>query len=257
MVSKMAYEDLVEIDQKLHADYELSLRDDELVFSQNNKCAYSIDLPVARTCRPTSVCAEYCYGCLENRFHADRLTVLRKHLRVLRYMSESDPLQAADRIVKEYKAKHMQCLRWCGVGDLTMEVVRVVNTIAVHHPEVIQWVVSRKPDLLAQIVRGAPCVRMMLSLDSSAESMAARAEIGRHQIPNLKLSYLRVHPEEDVLGAHVVYDLHPGYPPPPSPAFVCPADSGHFPSKKWACLRPQGPDQSDARSGRCGWRCTR
>ena len=251
----MAYKDLVEIDQKLHCDYELTLGESEPVISQNNKCGYSIDLPIARTCHPTSVCAEYCYVCLENRFHADWLTVQRKHLRVLRYLQDSHPHQAADRIVKEYQARRMQCLRWCGVGDLTMEVVREINTIAVHHPEVIQWVVSRRPDLLAQIVRGAPYVRMMFSMDNSAESMAARVEIGRHDIPGLKLLYLRVHPDEDVLGAHVVYDLHPGYPSPPAPAFACPVDAGRYPVKKRACLHPGGQGGATSGPGRCGWRC--
>jgi len=241
----MSYEDLKEIDDKFHADYNQPLGDHETIFSSNNKLRWSIDFPIARTCMGrTPVCSAACYGTKKGRPQARNLDVLEKHLRVLHYFRNVDCDVVAQRIVKGYEAKRLQCLRWCGVGDLTIEAVRVINTIAREHSQVRQWVVSRIPHLLAQVDRSAQNVSLMFSTDGSLESALALEEMARYQHQLVKISYLRVAPDEEIPDVDVVFDAEKGFPAHPPPLFGCPGDSGAFGNKAGACMA-------------CHWHCLR
>jgi hypothetical protein len=241
----MPYKDLKKIDDKLHAGYDERLGDHESIFSTNTKTKWSIDFPIARTCQGrTPICSAVCYGARKGAPQAANLEVLEKQLRVLRFFEETDSDVVTHRIMSEHESKRMECLRWCAVGDLTFEAVRVINRLGREYPLVRQWIVTRIPWLAAQISRDAPNLRVMFSLDGSAESALALAEIAQHQHPLVRYSFLRLDPDEPTMGADVVFDLRKGLAPPPPPAFICPADSGRFDHKKNACTR-------------CGWRCAR
>lgn len=240
----MSFFDLQTYDEKLLADYCKPLGAGEL-FSSNTKCGRSIDFPIARTCRPTPICAELCYGSKRSSPQGRDISVLERQLRVLHFFRRTDPIEAAHRVVKE--AGNVSCIRWCGVGDLEVEVVRAINVIANQYPLRLQWVVTRKPEMAARIVRGTDSVFVMFSLDGSHDSRKRLAEMARHQHPRVYYSFLRRYPDEDTLGAVVVFDAVPGM-PAPAQGFQCPADAGRFRNgkgkrtKKHACER-------------CGWRC--
>lgn len=220
-------------------DYEESLTDHASVFSTNNKCRFSIDLPICLTCRPTSVCRALCYGFGPGHPQGQNIDVLRKQARVLNFLRFTSPEAAAARIYHECKRKHMNFLRWCGVGDLIPEAVVVINTLSRLHPELTQWIVTRKPELAAHVTRAAPNLYLMFSLDaSSADSRQRMHQMARHQHPRLYYSYLRQHPGEvPILPARIIYDYKKHSDGAVRSKFVCPADMGIYKNKKRACAR--------------------
>lgn len=233
----MPYRDLANIDRRLLVDYDEPLQPDKSVFSTNTKLGFSIDFPIARTCRPTPICAEHCYGSRSGAPQSKDLDALRKQIRVYHYVKHVDPIVASQRIVAEYDKKHLTFLRWCGVGDLFPEAVRLINTIARLYPRVVQWVVTRRPEYAAKINRTSQNVFVMFSLDATADSRRRMAEAAQLQHARLYFSFLRTHPDDDTLGARVVFNeqrTH-GLPNDHSPT-VCPADAGLI-DFKGACAR--------------------
>lgn len=202
----------------------------EAVCSWNTKTGFSVNFPIAGTCRPTSVCAELCYGARAGR-PVTWNKALAKYIRVHEYFLATPPEEIADRIAREYERRKMEFLRWNGVGDLFPRSVQVVNAIAERHPHIVLWVATRIPDMARLITRKSEGVYLQFSLDGSAECRKRRTAIARSRHPRLYYSFLRRSMDEDTMGARVIYNAQQ-YKKKlliDDPHTVCPADGGTLP----------------------------
>lgn len=141
-----------------------------LYVSTNDKTGYSINTPIAETCRPTEACAKYCYG---NTGRISMSGALRRQyenfvrFQTLERASKRDLEDEADRV---FHAVYPQqtFLRFFGVGDLTPGAVRLINVLAKRHPRLALWVATRKLELAKKLVR-SPNLHIMVSLDASTK----------------------------------------------------------------------------------------
>jgi len=139
------------------------------LLSGNKVTGFSVNFPIANTCRPSKVCIETCYYATGGTAWNNSL---RKQLWLMNYCREN-PSQFAEDIVKEYNKQDLDYLRWNGGGDLFEESVDAVNYIGRNHPNVVLWVVTRKADMAA-LVENHPNVHLHFSLD--AHSLERRDE---------------------------------------------------------------------------------
>ncbi len=121
----LAIQKLVEKTNRVVTDKLQTLRDNELICSQNIKTGWSVNLPIHGTCRPTKVCARLCYGVLPGKPIAWEKSLMKQH-RLLQYVRTNSPQVVADRIYKEYAKKEMTFIRWNGWADLIPETVAVI-----------------------------------------------------------------------------------------------------------------------------------
>lgn len=128
--------------------------------SGNKVSGYSVNFPIAGTCRPSKLCIETCYYASGGTSWDNSL---RKQIWMHNFCSDN-PIAFAENIVKEYKKKKLDFLRWNGGGDLFKESVEAVNYIGRNHPDVVLWVVSRIPEMVA-LVEDHPSVHLHFSLD--------------------------------------------------------------------------------------------
>jgi hypothetical protein len=214
-----------------------SLAPRESILSTNLKTFFSVNLPVAFTCRPTPLCLLYCYAAIRGK-PARWLKVLRKQLRVLRYFETTEPRIAAARIYHEYVKHRLRVLVWNGIGDLIPETVAVINAIARLYPEVVQKVSTRKPELATALDRGAANLYVALSLDRSEDSARRWEAMKMARHPRVFPVFVRLHTNDHTMGARIVMnakqrrlDL-----PYDDPTTICPADAGQI-EDKGACAR--------------------
>jgi hypothetical protein len=124
-----------------------SLRHGECPFSTNKVTRYSLNYPIAKTCRPTTVCAKTCY------FGAGPATwpaSLQKQARLYN-STVADPAGTAEAIVEWTRRLKLSFVRWNGGGDLFRESVLCLNKAASLMPSVPQWVVTRLPEHAVKI----------------------------------------------------------------------------------------------------------
>jgi hypothetical protein len=143
---------------------------ERLFLSNNSKTGLSINVSIAKSCRPTPACMQYCYG-LESRI---RMTAaLRKQVEnynrfeYLERTSERNVFREALGLAYEVQAQQ-DFLRFFGVGDLQRGSVRFINVLALEVPELAIWVSTRKFDLAAKL-HHVPNLHVMLSLDPSTK----------------------------------------------------------------------------------------
>lgn len=208
------------------------LGDKEKICSGNTKTGFSVNFPICGTCRPTSVCAELCYGAKPGRpITWDK--ALLKNLRVLEYFRKTPPEEIADRVSEEYRRAHMKFLRWNGVGDLFPESVAVINAVAKRHPDMVLWIATRLPEMARRVTRKGDGIFLQFSLDGSEQCRKRRVTIARSRHPRLYYSFLRRSMDEDTMGARIVYNAqqYKKHLECDDPRTVCPADSGKLPIK--------------------------
>ena len=135
----------------------------ERILSPNRVTGWSLNVPIAKTCQPTSVCAKSCYAA---QGALSWPTSLRRQDRVQRTL-DADPVAFAQRLCAEVDARSIDFVRWNGCGDLTPAAVEAINWIGAHRPDVTLWVVTRIP-ALASLIEDAPRVFVHFSLDAAS-----------------------------------------------------------------------------------------
>ena len=136
--------------------------------SYNKVTGYSVNLPIAETCRPTAVCMKTCYFATGPSSWSNAL-----HQQLNIYAAiKSDPHAFAERIALEYDRLKLTFLRWNGGGDLFAENVEAINHLGRIRPDIVLWVVTRIPEWAAK-VEHHPNVFVHFSLD--------RYSLGRRQ----------------------------------------------------------------------------
>ena len=141
-----------------------------LFLSDNSKTGLSINVSIAKTCRPTPACMQYCYG-LESRIRMDpslkRQVDNYNRFEYLERTSEQNVYREVVGLAYEIQAQQ-DFVRFFGVGDLQPGSVRFINVMAKEIPELAIWVSTRKFDLAAKLLH-QPNLHVMLSLDSSTK----------------------------------------------------------------------------------------
>ncbi len=117
------------------------------VLSFNKVTGYSVNVPIAFTCRPTAVCLETCYFATG----APSWPASLRHQSAIYESMKRDPKAFAERVALEYDQLGLSFLRWNGGGDLFDESVAVIHHLARMRPDIVLWVVTRIPQLASQI----------------------------------------------------------------------------------------------------------
>jgi hypothetical protein len=213
----------------------LELGPKEKICSSNIKTGHSINFPIWKTCRPTSVCSKLCYGAIAGR-PITWTASLQKFMKNYRYFMIEDPVVIAERIYKEYKSKKMSWLRWNGVGDLFPQAIPVINHLVENHPDVTLLVVTRKPEMVQDLSRTAKNLYIMFSLDGSKLSIVSKQQVDLQNHPRLYYSYLRQTEEEDTKGSSIIFNMQQKKKELPyeDKERVCPVDAGVIPLER-AC----------------------
>lgn len=137
----------------------------EVALSANSKTGVSINVAIARTCRPTKACAEYCYG-LVGRLTYD--AALAAQARNAAFFADADKavLRHEARRIGRHVLKKQDFVRMFGVGDLQSGSVFFTTVLAGEFPELSVWVSTRKLELARQLPL-LPNLHVMLSLDAT------------------------------------------------------------------------------------------
>lgn len=117
------------------------------VLSFNKVTGYSVNVPIASTCRPTATCLKTCYFAKG----APSWTNSLKHQDAVKTLISSDPIASAERVALEYDQLKLTFLRWNGGGDLFAGSVTAINHLGRIRPDIVLWVVTRIPEFAAQI----------------------------------------------------------------------------------------------------------
>ena len=133
------------------------------VLSFNKVTGYSVNVPIASTCRPTATCLETCYFAKG----APSWTNSLKHQAAVHNLIIHDPKSFAERVALEYDQLGLTFLRWNGGGDLFAESVSVINYLGRIRPDIVLWVVTRIPELASQIDH-SPNIFIHFSLDKNS-----------------------------------------------------------------------------------------
>lgn len=169
------------------------LDDEHLYLSSNGKTGLSLNVSIAKTCRPTKACRTYCYG-LEGRItmpaalarQADNAAVFDRLVD-----ASEEEVEAEARLLAEEVLCHQNFLRVFGVGDLQPGSVRFIAALARVAPTLSLWVSTRRPDLAAKLLLDLSTgkeqvihkdvyevnrnVHVMLSLDATTTAKNAQA----------------------------------------------------------------------------------
>ena len=119
----------------------------ERAISGNKVTGFSVNVPISLTCRPTAVCLNTCYFAIQAPSWSNSL----RHQGKVYESIKADPVAFAERIALEYDSKGLSFLRWNGGGDLFPESVDAINHLGRLRPDIVLWVVTRIPELAAQI----------------------------------------------------------------------------------------------------------
>lgn len=141
----------------------------ESVLSYNKVTGYSVNVPIAETCRPTAMCMKTCYFASGAPSWSNAL----RHQRKVYQTMKADPKGFAERVALEYDRLGLSFLRWNGGGDLFRENVEAINYLGHARPDIILWVVTRIPSWAAQVDHAAN-VFVHFSLDK--HSLGRRGE---------------------------------------------------------------------------------
>ena len=135
------------------------------VLSGNKVTGYSVNVPIAETCRPTAMCMNTCYFAAGASTWSNSL----RHQRKVHASMKADPIAFAERVSMEYDNLGLTFIRWNGGGDLFEESVTTINYLAKMRPDMVVWVVTRIPEWAA-LIEQAPNVFVHFSLDKHSLS---------------------------------------------------------------------------------------
>lgn len=137
------------------------------VLSGNKVTGYSVNVPIAETCRPTAMCIKTCYFAVGAPSWSNSL----RHQRKVYESIKSNVATFAERVAMEYDQLELSFIRWNGGGDLFEESVATINYLGKMRPDMVIWVVTRLPEFAAKIEH-APNVYVHFSLDKHSLSRA-------------------------------------------------------------------------------------
>ena len=165
------------------------LTKDYEILSNNKVTGWSVNFPIVRTCRPSKVCADTCYGLLGP---ITWLSSLEKQTRNYNWV-KSDPVDFSLRLEQEVRRKLNKdsrfFLRWNGVGDLfeeSSEALRNLNRLV---PELPIWCVTRIPEQVPPL-KNIENVWVHFSLDRySLERRVQVEKLTQGEMKNLFFSY--------------------------------------------------------------------
>jgi hypothetical protein len=200
------------------------------LLSYNAKTAFSLDLPIGHTCTPTAICSAVCYG---KRVGAPaRWThCLLMRLRTLRYLQLAPAGEVVERLEDEMDRLNrlwarMSFLRFCGTGDLVPELIPIINQFTEENRHIRAWVVTRRFDLAEQL---DPRQNLYLQLSLDRSTRPDQVERARRIIrtnPRSYLSFLRTQPDDDTMGASIVFNEKGTDGLPYDRPTDCPVDAG-------------------------------
>lgn len=144
----------------------------EVFVSHNSKTGFSVNVAIAKTCRPTKSCSEYCYAL------AGRLTfpaALAAQARNAAFFAgaEKAVIRHEARRVGHRVLKEQTFIRMFGVGDLQPGSALFTAILATEFPELSVWVSTRKLELAAVLPK-LPNLHVMLSMDSTTTASNVR-----------------------------------------------------------------------------------
>lgn len=182
-----------------------------LFLSENSKTGMSINVSIARSCRPTSACKDYCYG-LESRIimpaslvrHADNFA----RFQYLEHATDAEVKREAIGVAYIVQARQ-NFLRFFGVGDLQPGSVRFINTMAQEVPEMAFWVATRKFDLAKQLLV-LPNLNVMMSLDHSTKGafLDEALSLRQERAPQFYTAWVQVDQTPPPAWADLVFAEH-------------------------------------------------
>ena len=174
------------------------------MLSGNKVTGYSINVPIAETCRPTAMCMKTCYFAVGAPSWSNSL----RHQRKVHASMQADPVAFAERVAMEYDNLGLTFIRWNGGGDLFEQSVTTINYLAKMRPDLVIWVVTRIPKWAA-LIEQAPRVFVHFSLDK--HSLSRREDFLKHKprTSNYFFSYQSDHgevpPLENLKGVAVLF----------------------------------------------------
>lgn len=122
------------------------------ILSANKVTGYSVNFPIAKTCQPSKVCAETCYGLRGPIVWSSSLT---KHAKNYHWVKR-DPKGFSKKLELECRKKLAKdpqfFLRWNGVGDLFPESSEALIHLNGAIPELPIWCVTRIPEAVPPLV---------------------------------------------------------------------------------------------------------
>jgi hypothetical protein len=181
----------------------------EVALSTNSKTGVSINVAIARTCRPTRACAEYCYG-LIGRLTYD--AALASQARNAAFFAGADKavLRHEARRIGRAVLKKQNFVRMFGVGDLQPGSVFFTTVLAGEFPELSVWVPTRKLEL-AGLLPKLPNLHVMLSLDATTtrENIEATHRLVLKNKPQFFAAWVRSAPTDKIpRWVSVVFEEH-------------------------------------------------
>ena len=181
----------------------------EVALSTNSKTGVSINVAIARTCRPTRACAEYCYG-LVGRLTYD--AALASQARNAAFFAGADKavLRHEARRIGRSVLKKQDFIRMFGVGDLQPGSVFFTTVLASEFPELSIWVSTRKLEL-AGLLPKLSNLHVMLSLDTTTtrENVEATHRLVLKNKPQFFAAWARSSPSDRIpRWVSVVFEEH-------------------------------------------------
>lgn len=181
----------------------------EVALSTNSKTGISINVAIAKTCRPTKACAEYCYG-LVGRLTYD--AALAAQARNAAFFAGADKaiLRHEARRVGRAVLKKQDFVRMFGVGDLQTGSVFFTTVLADEFPELSVWVSTRKLELACQLPL-LPNLHVMLSLDATTtrDNVEATRTLVLKNRPQFFAAWARGSPSDKIpRWVSVVFEEH-------------------------------------------------
>jgi hypothetical protein len=146
-----------------------------LFVSHNSKTGYSVNTSIARTCRPTKACANYCYA-LEGRLQFGASLGRQVENTVFFETADEPTLRVHAQKVGRRVLKRQTFIRMFGVGDLQRGSAFFIACLAKENPKLQVWTSTRKLEI-AESLPDVPNLHVMLSMDST--TTAANIEKSR------------------------------------------------------------------------------
>ena len=202
------------------------LRDKETILTEDRVAGATVDFPIAGTCQPSKVCVRDCYAA--SNMMATPESIAKQWRR--QHSMEADPVAFAERVIREYDKKRLTYIRWNGVGDITPAAVHALNHLIATRPDIALWIVTRIPELAAQIEHG-PNAYIHFSLDRTTLDRRDAFLDAQPKNANHFFSYQcekdEVPPQGKDLGVSVIF--HRRYKPAPqanlTDTAVCPLNT--------------------------------
>jgi hypothetical protein len=154
------------------------------VLSGNKVTGYSVNVPIANTCRPTATCIKTCYFAIGAPSWSNSL----RHQRKVYESIKSNFAAFAERVAMEYDQLGLSFIRWNGGGDLFQESVSAINYLGKMRPDIVIWVVTRLPEFAAKIDQ-ASNVYIHFSLDKHSLPRATEFLKSKPSSRNFFFSY--------------------------------------------------------------------